>query len=116
MAFRRGLHVGAYAAEPQQLDFRLQQALDEFVRRHAVLGNAEALLHLRRHFDGLGAALENAATLADQLAVIVRPCRARQVEQPLALRPRSEEHTSELQSLMRTSSAGFCLQKTNTQQ
>src|SRR3546814_11099347 len=59
MAFRRGLHVGAYAAEPQQLDFRLQQALDEFVRRHAVLGKAEAVLHLRRPFDGLGAALEN---------------------------------------------------------
>src|SRR3546814_9118725 len=28
--------------------------------------------------------------------------------------PRSEEHTSELQSLMRTSSAVFCLQKNNT--
>src|SRR3546814_4580865 len=28
---------------------------------------------------------------------------------------RSEEHTSELQSLMRTSYAVFCLQKTNTQ-
>src|SRR3546814_4638028 len=27
--------------------------------------------------------------------------------------PRSEEHTSELQSLMRISSAVFCLQKTN---
>src|SRR3546814_5799727 len=27
---------------------------------------------------------------------------------------RSEEHTSELQSLMRTSYAGFCLKKTNT--
>src|SRR3546814_7365097 len=27
------------------------------------------------------------------------------------LRPRSEEHTSELQSLMRTSSAVFCLKK-----
>src|SRR3546814_17471829 len=29
MAFRRGLHVGAYAAEPQQLDFRPPPALDE---------------------------------------------------------------------------------------
>src|SRR3546814_5412102 len=28
---------------------------------------------------------------------------------------RSEEHTSELQSLMRLSYAGFCLQKKNTQ-
>src|SRR3546814_9555775 len=31
-----------------------------------------------------------------------------------AVRFRSEEHTSELQSLMRTSYAGFCLKKTNT--
>src|SRR3546814_3171508 len=30
------------------------------------------------------------------------------------LRPRSEEHTSELQSLMRISSAVFCLKKTTT--
>src|SRR3546814_4908817 len=30
------------------------------------------------------------------------------------LNPRSEEHTSELQSLMRTSYAVFCLQKKNT--
>src|SRR3546814_7058221 len=29
-------------------------------------------------------------------------------------RQRSEEHTSELQSLMRTSSAAFCLKKKNT--
>src|SRR3546814_4503696 len=29
-------------------------------------------------------------------------------------RPRSEEHTSELQSLMRISYAGFCLKKKNT--
>src|SRR3546814_5807217 len=29
-------------------------------------------------------------------------------------RDRSEEHTSELQSLMRTSNAVFCLKKTNT--
>src|SRR3546814_1569099 len=31
-------------------------------------------------------------------------------------RQRSEEHTSELQSLMRISYAGFCLKKKNTQQ
>src|SRR3546814_6159640 len=32
------------------------------------------------------------------------------------LRDRSEEHTSELQSLMRTSSAGFCMKKKQTLQ
>src|SRR3546814_1695403 len=31
-----------------------------------------------------------------------------------AAEPRSEEHTSELQSLMRISSAGFCLKKKKT--
>src|SRR3546814_10378292 len=35
--------------------------------------------------------------------------------QPGAQRLRSEEHTSELQSLMRISYAVFCLKKTNTQ-
>src|SRR3546814_4657437 len=34
------------------------------------------------------------------------------VESPSARRVRSEEHTSELQSLMRISSAVFCLKKT----
>src|SRR3546814_9781917 len=33
---------------------------------------------------------------------------------PIAIRPRSEEHTSELQSLMRISYAVFCLKKKNT--
>src|SRR3546814_1716793 len=34
--------------------------------------------------------------------------------QPITVAPRSEEHTSELQSLMRLSYAVFCLQKKNT--
>src|SRR3546814_6379119 len=34
---------------------------------------------------------------------------------PQVMRERSEEHTSELQSLMRTSYAVFCLKKTNFQ-
>src|SRR3546814_2531828 len=45
------------------------------------------------------------------------PLRAPQRESTAALRPagtrRSEEHTSELQSLMRTSYAVFCLKKKN---
>src|SRR3546814_1509443 len=36
------------------------------------------------------------------------------VRSKLTLPPRSEEHTSELQSLMRISYAVFCLQKKNT--
>src|SRR3546814_10114200 len=42
----------------------------------------------------------------------VRALRERQVEAPFdAKAPRSEEHTSELQSLMRISYAVFCLKK-----
>src|SRR3546814_4397651 len=37
-----------------------------------------------------------------------------ELEQMVAERPRSEEHTSELQSLMRISYAVFCLKKKNT--
>src|SRR3546814_2395223 len=38
-------------------------------------------------------------------------CQIRRQTQRQTLRPRSEEHTSELQSLMRISYAVFCLQK-----
>src|SRR3546814_3111034 len=37
----------------------------------------------------------------------------RVISKVIALNGRSEEHTSELQSLMRISYAGFCLKKTN---
>src|SRR3546814_4416920 len=40
-----------------------------------------------------------------------RSCRASEARQDRWLRGRSEEHTSELQSLMRISYAVFCLQK-----
>src|SRR3546814_7408599 len=39
--------------------------------------------------------------------------RRREAEHVVAEQPRSEEHTSELTSLMRTSYAVFCLKKTN---
>src|SRR3546814_6132563 len=42
----------------------------------------------------------------------IRPMRRQPEECPSGLRNRSEEHTSELQSLMRTSYAVFCLKKT----
>src|SRR3546814_8432598 len=37
-------------------------------------------------------------------------------QSPVRVQPRSEEHTSELQSLMRISYAVFCLKKKNTSQ
>src|SRR3546814_7116302 len=64
------------------------------------------------HQEGMGqaSALDGVAqgpnhcVLADQLREILRPVFARE---------RSEEHTSELQSLMRISYAVFCLKKNN---
>src|SRR3546814_7643102 len=44
------------------------------------------------------------------------PAAAEPPADPRSLRPRSEEHTSELQSLMRISYAVFCLQKKKTKQ
>src|SRR3546814_8953777 len=53
--------------------------------------------------------LESAARLADFVGA------AEHIVLPLDLRRRSEEHTSELQSLMRRSSAVFCLKKKKIQ-
>src|SRR3546814_1236193 len=52
-------------------------------------------------------AVEMLATLREALSNVARHARASRVD-------RSEEHTSELQSLMRISYAVFCLKKKNT--
>src|SRR3546814_3584074 len=68
--------------------------------------------------------LREGGRLADNIAAHMRRMRrfphrpglrtkARQGSQTRALRTRSEEHTSELQSLMRISYAVFCLKKKN---
>src|SRR3546814_9906523 len=76
----------------------------------------DARLHLR-----LRAEVQR-RIIPDPLRVgIVDPCPLRQPfdggrnAQPLRPQLRSEEHTSELQSLMRTSYAVFCLKKKNKQ-
>src|SRR3546814_3109204 len=46
---------------------------------------------------------------------LLMPLRQGGVEQPVEQHQRSEEHTSELQSLMRISYAVFCLKKQNNQ-
>src|SRR3546814_3292682 len=51
----------------------------------------------------------------DGLAVVLDPDQSLHfATPPLTIPRRSEEHTSELQSLMRTSYAVFCLKKNNT--
>src|SRR3546814_10842195 len=59
---------------------------------------------LHRHFAQQG--------LLSQRALLCRPQRA-ETDHRLVLERRSEEHTSELQSLMRISYAVFCFKKNN---
>src|SRR3546814_8929097 len=77
----------------------------------AVLGEDAGEVHLRQHLDDAGAADAGDAELPGLLreAFLVRP------EIAADYFERSEEHTSELQSLMRISYAVFCLKKKNTQ-
>src|SRR3546814_3495427 len=69
-----------------------------------------------------GYAIESQARISDQFAWYfgrtgIAPYREKTVAGLTLLdRDRSEEHTSELQSLMRISYAVFCLKKKNTQQ
>src|SRR3546814_9724614 len=51
----------------------------------------------------------------NELEVLLRQTVPAGIELRFRLPPRSAEHTSELQSLMRISYAVFCLKKTNTQ-
>src|SRR3546814_7707051 len=69
----------------------------------AVMEYGEADEHGRRRLGGIGEAL--GAEIASRTGIGT-------INQSLAYLMRSEEHTSELQSLMRISYAVFCLKKT----
>src|SRR3546814_7248890 len=56
------------------------------------------------------------STGADEEKAMPQLLRSNDSEQPLLVIGRSEEHTSELQSLMRISYAVFCLKKKNKNQ
>src|SRR3546814_10237002 len=79
------------------------------LHRGRIAGGAEARPGQRRGNDGI-----------DQRIGLYRLARHRRATLQLArdgrLRPRSEEHTSELQSLMRISYAVFCLKKKKNNQ
>src|SRR3546814_5856139 len=77
---------------------RPRRAKREFWGRGSPLGGGRAEIHQHRHFGYIAAQFGAAddAMLVDQV---------------LRVTTRSEEHTSELQSLMRISYAVFCLQK-----
>src|SRR3546814_5703183 len=67
-----------------------------------------------RHFGGLFIDPVTGQQVVDGLAVAPGDDAGEAVSQVAGGVDRSEEHTSELQSLMRISYAGFCLKKKNT--
>src|SRR3546814_10856559 len=73
--------------------------------RHELTLGAEVVLHVAGALDR--ARVDVALELAEDLRVVL----ADDVGQHVETAARSEEHTSELQSLMRTSYAVFCLKK-----
>src|SRR3546814_3823625 len=82
-----------------------QAANDELEERAMTAAVRSLSLKIRRCRGGLAGCL--AVLLAGCLALAGQPVLAQSVEDQL----RSEEHTSELQSLMRISYAVFCLKK-----
>ncbi len=81
----RGADIGADAAEPEEVDRRLEDRLHHLGRGGLGLIEAQRRLDLGRERDRLEAAREDAATLRDQVLVVIGPGRAGQGEQPLAL-------------------------------
>src|SRR3546814_9478820 len=76
------------------------------------VGVLQELVHRLRHRPAAGAERQRMVLRKGALAFQAGAHWDReQFRQLLQLRPRSEEHTSELQSLMRISYAVFCLQK-----
>src|SRR3546814_2285283 len=95
------------------------------MRLEAAAAHRDACRHLRelqrrcQHIALADAGVERFARIPVFVAVLALPF-ARRIQTVLLQRPvdaggvRSEEHTSELQSLLRTSSAVFCFKKKNT--
>src|SRR3546814_3201889 len=63
--------------------------------------------------DDMEAALNGDVDVGDRFSIVI-PTKVERNEQSGAIPNRSEEHTSELQSLMRISYAVFCLKKKKT--
>ena len=79
------LHVGADAAVPEQVDRSVEQGVDELARSQRLGLDAERRPRFGRERDRLRRPREDAAAGRDQRRVVVRPGRARQLEEPLAL-------------------------------
>src|SRR3546814_6360415 len=100
----------ALAAYFRDLDFDTAFLADDALVFHALILAAQAFIILDRTKD---ARAEQAVTFGLERAVVDGFGLLDLAERPRAdaFRARSEEHTSELQSLMRISYAVFCLKK-----
>src|SRR3546814_2789142 len=131
----RGQHVVLLDADPQgsSLDWTQRRSLQGLPRLFSAVGLARETLHqeapeLARRTDHviidgpprIAALARSALLAAERVLIPVQPSpydlwasaeMVALIREAQVFRPRSEEHTSELQSLMRTSYAVFCLKK-----
>src|SRR3546814_12671751 len=117
----RDLHLLTHSFPTQRSSDLRQQVLERFLEEHAVvlLGH-EAEVRRRQHVGKRAERvverkrldLEDVQAGAADAPVGKRVDQGRLLDELGAGRVRSEEHTSELQSLMRISYAVFCVKKT----
>ncbi len=93
------LDVGADTAVPQQVHRCLQRGIDQVGRVHRLDAgvDAQCFTHFRGDLDRLERARIDAAALADQLAVVVRPARAGHLEHARTFLERAGSHRIRIQ-------------------
>src|SRR3546814_6585592 len=101
-----------YTSFPDTTLFRSSQAPARTRRRRRGAGRTRTGLLAGRDGDGHAAVSPGAHRNDLNLRAAHAPARHFQAQPAASARARSEEHTSELQSLMRISYAVFCLKKT----
>src|SRR3546814_3199651 len=111
LVFGHRFEQGALRARRCAVDFVGKQQLGE---NRAGMEH-EALLALIEHADPEDVRWQQVGGELQALEIQAKACRHRPRQRGFA-KPRSEEHTSELQSLMRSSYAVFCLKKKKTKQ
>src|SRR3546814_4528270 len=102
-------HPGASAADARRIIGFGEKLVELGVERVAAAEEADQPLHVVRHEPQRRPARR---LLHHEIIIGLLRIEGRD---PFAVGGRSEEHTSELQSLMRISYAVFCLKKNNTQ-
>ena len=87
VALQGGFDVGADPSEPEQIHLHPQNRPDDLVARQGVRVHAKQHLRLRTEWNGLGLAVEHAASGTDQIRRVVLPRRAWEPENPITLLP-----------------------------